>query len=1125
MMDWKPKTDLEKSFQKLYNDRASKYIENGFKKFVEDNTYYESGDPHYGWELGSSLYETLRNEYHKRTNLNFSTKSDYDTMKNNESKKSDEELLSNAEEFYAMIESLLNALDKTTPSLKNAKGRQTSAATSVNQPQGTGWRPTSGNLSEITLQGLINRALKEGYVETNPITASGSGDALGVGKFFYEKLCEKCKEHNESTTELKEGENEEETLDNIIDGSRELMEKLDNLNTSKNENVNNASASAQETPPPAPPVNAGQMAQQGAQGGYQTPVQQQRTQGSQPATATPTRKPRVRLAPPPRPATQGGQTQVPPIDATTNNNIGTPNNVGESIASLSSINNNKFNTMPRTQSASAGVPFENGGYPQGEQGDNNNNNENEVNANSQVASESSKNDNDSVDSKETDTSKTDDPKEMLGILYDNIVSKSGKMKKPKEIKKKKYYLDMYDSSKGTVDSLIELTRQLYFAWGFGDGFSSQIISTLLSYVLEYEGEEVSEKKFFDLISYVDKKFNELCNNLDAGGETPYKFRDSLQLETASIEQTERELVKQCRDFDRLNSNVKIGPLESCENVEELFESLKKLVNNLKTYSAAYSEEKKAEEYKLSLNDKQNEFINEGNCKDWKIQDEKTIREVLFSMDAILQSTRECIDEIKEKEKINDHSTLGRKTVSLNKDLIKKFNAKLQKLCDALNEKIPDKDKVSCSKARDIDKIVRQELYLLKKIRKYDDEDVTIKSKINSVIKSVSDNLNRLQEEGLTRKNYKDIVTKTNKALKDIGVIIEYLSYHDDGKRVEKIKKIINNSVERMNILIKHSGLKNINFEEDCNGDLRKLNENMENAYAQMLEYPGLGLEKSWEQISGEPGESEKLIERNLGYVADVVSAIREPKNASPEVEQPKENIMKRAFVKLKSVFEKKPKNSKLTKADIQTCFKAAGSYFKKAYDAAEKEKDSKKKDKHFTAAGLIKNFSALKKTGWYGDFKGMLEGTKTTVKSSKDGKKGDILLCKLFISFLGLESAENVKAACTGFMNSTIEGKPKDICSVIRSKCLGGIKKNDLKTQLEKILTTGNDKKISSNKFTIIAGYFKNSSWFDNEKKSEENEPQPEQEAIMPVALPLPARNAKLPPPSSPFPGNGQSGK
>lgn len=158
----------------------------------------------------------------------------------------------------------------------------------------------------------------------------------------------------------------------------------------------------------------------------------------------------------------------------------------------------------------------------------------------------------------------------------------------------------------------------------------------------------------------------------------------------------------------------------------------------------------------------------------------------------------------------------------------------------------------------------------------------------------------------------------------------------------------------------------------------------------------------------------------------------------------------------------------------------------------------------------------------------MLEGTKTTVKSSKDGKKGDILLCKLFISFLGLGSAENVKAACTGFMNANIEGKPKDICSVIRSKCLGGTDQGKLRTQLEKILTTGNDKTISLSKFNKIAEYFKNSSWFDNEKKSEENEPQqeqPKQDATIPVAPPLPARNAKLPPPSSPFPGNGQSGK
>lgn len=924
---------------------------------------------------------------------------------------------------------------------------------------------------DVKLKELIDKAKNSGYVQG----VQGETD-LDAAKDFYGKLLNEANNRSKGKGSPYFPLRTDAGLEDILKKSEELVRALDKLNTNEDK----------RTPLQVPPRGrAPAQLPQMPQGGYQTPVQQQRTQESQPATATPTRKPRVRLGPPPRPATQGGQTQVPPINATTNNNIGTPNNVGESIASSSPINNNKFNTMPRTQSANGGVPFENGGYPQGEQGDNN---ENEVNTNSQVAFEPSKNDNDSVDSPKTDAQKIDNPRDMLGKLYDDIILNRQRMKNPKDIGEKKYYLDIYDSSKGTVDSLIELTRQLYFAWGFGDGFSSQIISTLLSYVLEYEGEEVSEKKFFDLISYVDKKFNELCNNLDAGGETPYKFRDSLQLETASIEETERELVKQCRDFDRLNSNVKIGPLESCENVDELFESLKKLVNNLKTYSAAYSEEKKAEEYKLSLTDEQYKFINEGSCKDWKTQDEKTIREVLFSMDAILQSTRECIDEIKEKEKINDHSTLGRKTVSLKKDLIEKFNAKLQKLCDALNEKIPDKDKVSCSKARDIDKIVRQELYLLKKIENYYEKEPIIKNAVRDAIKSVSDNLNRLQEEGLTRKNYKDIVTKTNKALKDIGLIIEYLSYRDDGKRGKKIKEIIDNSVERMNILIKHSGV-NAKFKESDN--IVTANKNMKVAYVKILKSINPNSEgDNWKDIKVGMTleEMEKLIERNLGYVADVVSAIKEAKSASTEVEQPKENVIKRAFVKLKSVFEKKPKNSKLTEADIQTCFKAAGNYFQKAHDAAEKEKNDKKKDKHFTAAGLIKNFSALKKTDWYGYFKGMLEGTKTTVKSSKDGKKGDILLCKLFISFLGLESAKNVETACTGFMNSTIEGKPKDICRVIRSKCLGGIKKDDLKTQLEKILTTGNDKTISSNKFIIIAGYFKNSSWSNNEKESEEDE-------------------------------------
>ncbi len=941
---------------------------------------------------------------------------------------------------------------------------------------------------DVKLKELIDKAKNSGYVQG----VQGETD-LDAAKDFCGKLLNEANNRSKGKGSPYFPLRTDAGLEDILKKSEELVRALDKLN-------NGASVSARRTPPP--PANSPRMAPAG-----RPPVQQQRAQGSQPATATPTRRSRVRLGPPPRPATQGGQTQVPPIDATTNNHIGTPTEPavdipppsgdrGEFIpppprSDLAQNNNNRFNTMPRTQ-----IPFENGGYPQGEQGDNN---ENEVNTNPQVASEPSKNDNVSADSK-----KTNDPKKMLGILYDDIINNSYRMENPEGIGEKEYYLKIYDRSNNTVDSLIELTRQLYFAWGFGDKFTSQLISTLLSYVLEYEGEEVSEKKFFGLISYVYEKFNELCQELDADEKTKkagknkseslYKFRDSLQLETASIERTERELVKQCRDFDRLNSNLKIGPLESCENVDELFESLKKLVINLSKYS-------KGKEGELSLkDDKQNKFINQGSCKDWKTYNEESIRELLFNMDGVLESTGICIDELKKEEGIEDHSTLDRKEVKPKEDLIKKFNTKLQKLCDALNEKIPDEDKVSYNKSKNIDRIIRRELNLLKKIENY--KELTIKGAVNGTIKSVSDNLIRLQEEGLTRKNYKDIVTKTNKALKDIGVIIEYLSYRDKDKCDKKTKEIINNSVERMNILIKHSGLENINFEKECGGDLCKLNENMENAYVQMLEYPGLGLEKSWEQISGEPEKSEKLIERNLGYVADVVSAIQEAKHALPEVKQPKGILGK-----LKSVFKKKPKNSVLTEADIQTCFKAAGNYFKKAYDAAENEKNDKKKDKHFTAAGLIKNFSALKKTDWYGDFKGMLEGTKTTVKSSKDGKKGDILLCKLFISFLGLGSAKNVETACTGFMKSTIEGKPKDICSVIRSKCLGGTDQGKLRTQLEKILTTGNDKKISLSKFNKIAEYFKNSSWFDNEKKSEENEPQqeqPKQDATIPVAPPLP---------------------
>lgn len=987
---------------------------------------------------------------------------------------------------------------------------------------------------DVKLKELIDKAKNSGYVQG----VQGETD-LDAAKDFCGKLLNEANNRSKGKGSPYFPLRTDAGLEDILKKSEELVRALDKLN-------NGASVSARRTPPPPanspwrapagrPPVqqqrasgNPPQVPPRGRapaqlpqmpQGGYQTPVQQQRTQGSQPATATPTRKPRVRLGPPPRPATQGGQTQVPPIDATTNNHIGTPTEPavdipppsgdrGEFIpppprSDLAQNNNNRFNTMPRTQ-----IPFENGGYPQGEQGDNN---ENEVNTNPQVASEPSKNDNVSADSK-----KTNDPKKMLGILYDDIINNSYRMENPEGIGEKEYYLKIYDRSNNTVDSLIELTRQLYFAWGFGDKFTSQLISTLLSYVLEYEGEEVSEKKFFGLISYVDEKFNELCKELDADEKTKkagknkseslYKFRDSLQLETASIERTERELVKQCRDFDRLNSNVKIGPLESCENVDELFESLKKLVTNLSEYSETYYKNTEDEELKLSLTDEQNKFINEGSCKDWKNYSEEDIKKVLFYMDAILQSTGTCIDELKKKEKIKDHSTLDRKEIKLKEDLIEKFNAKLRKLCNALNEKIPDEDKVSYNKSKNIDRIIRRELNLLKKIENY--KELTIKGTVNGTIKSVSDNLIRLQEEGLTRKNYKDIVTKTNKALKDIGVIIEYLSYHDNDKRGKKVKEIIDNSVKRMNILIDSSGLKDdINFDGECGNDLRTLNKNMEEAYDQMLEHPGSGLEKSWKQISDKPGVplevSEKVIERNLGYVADVVSAI----SASPEVEQPKENVIKRAFVKLKSVFKKKPKDSKLNEIDIQTCFKAAGNYFQKAYDAAEKEKNDKKKDKHFTAAGLIKNFSALKKTDWYKDFRGMLEGTKTTVKSSKDGKKGDILLCKLFISFLGLGSAKNVETACTGFMKSTIEGKPKDICSVIRSKCLGGTDQGKLRTQLEKILTTGNDKKISLSKFNKIAEYFKNSSWFDNEKKSEENEPQqeqPKQDATIPVAPPLP---------------------
>ena len=154
-----------------------------------------------------------------------------------------------------------------------------------------------------------------------------------------------------------------------------------------------------------------------------------------------------------------------------------------------------------------------------------------------------------------------------------------------------------------------------------------------------------------------------------------------------------------------------------------------------------------------------------------------------------------------------------------------------------------------------------------------------------------------------------------------------------------------------------------------------------------------------------------------------------------------------------------------------------------------------------------------------------------------------------------MESAKNVEAACTGFMKVDIKGKPKDICSVIRSKCLGGIKKNDLKTQLQKILATGKDKTISLSKFNKIAEYFKNSSWPDNNSEKNELQQQAQQGGALPppptvtrqqtrtISPPPPIQTSEgrhsmppppaatrttLPPPSSrppaSPPGNGKSG-
>ena len=1013
------------------------------------------------------------------------------------------------------------------------------AAAPVNQPRGTKWKPTSGKPSEITLQGRISQAIKNGYVQKDLITASGSNNALEIGKFFYEKLCETLKI---PTAELKVGEDEQETLDNIIDKSEELMAKLDNLNTSKNKNVDSASASAQETPPPPPagPPQVPQRTTQPAPPRSQPVFQQQmspngdnsRAQGSQPAAATPTREPRVKLGPPPLPATQGVQAPVQPGGINTPNEPAIdipppPGDRGEFIpppplSGLPQNNNNRFNTMPRTESANAGVHFENGGYPQ----DGINNNENEVDASPQVASEPSKDGSVSVDSKETDTPKTDDlPKksknpfkwlgnkifngkkkdqeesmdqevinlrnQLLG-LYDLIEScKCAGNIDLKEIKVDRKTLEKCRNKGDVVDKTIELIFQLYLATKWAP------ISILCE---EISAEEISSQieecyGMVRALSENDKvKIKEFVTKAQTKG-----FLESKAIGEAG------EKLKNC--YNSYNQKVfgddqiEFNPPQT---LKDLLDEMRVLEKGLRKYfyNGKNSKENlgKVDGDRVAI-----DLLSEKCNSDASIPDDE-LKSIFESINGILGRAENFISSLKASE-----------------EFFEIFNTKMQRLCSAFNERVSKEEEITYDPSEAGESLKT----LLKKIsscwKKSDLQHYSGK------VKAAEEKLGKVDTavEYMKKNQFKEV----SKLFKDIESLIRELPFTKDKAkaRQESIEKFLESYLERVETLssrtiqvMKNAGekeevasLEKIKFNGEVSrykSNLIMLDENMKKVCDLMVkklsregEYV---FKRGWKKLdASESTENIKItLKKNLKCFIKLVSMIEKKRKDIKELNENFENIGKSSVEKAARKLGRKAaktgkriaktskrlgeklsiklglKKVELDKTNVEKCFKDAGGYFKKACESAEKEKDSKKKDKHFTASDLIKNFSILKKTDWYKKFKEMLNDK--AIKAKK-GNKGSILASKLLISFLGLGNAENVKAACNALLKNGIllMEKQGKTCDYVKSQCTGDVNRGTVYNALKKKLVT-DYKVIDSTKFDNAANHFTDDLWPDPAKKS-----------------------------------------
>ena len=212
-------------------------------------------------------------------------------------------------------------------------------------------------------------------------------------------------------------------------------------------------------------------------------------------------------------------------------------------------------------------------------------------------------------------------------------------------------------------------------------------------------------------------------------------------------------------------------------------------------------------------------------------------------------------------------------------------------------------------------------------------------------------------------------------------------------------------------------------------------------------------------------------------------------------------------------------NKELKEDHIAKSFKAAGSYFKKSHDSAL-GKSGKGKDKYFKAASLIKSFSPLKNTEWYGKFKEMLEKTKTTVKA-EEGKKENVLVSKVFISLLGLKSAENVKTACDGFRKGSNGCICEDLCIEGRLAAFSGGRKS-LKNKLRKKLVSADPQKIDADGFKLVASYFKGP-WPDEDAAGQQGQGGVQKTILPPPSSPPPQHNNKSS--SPPFPSGQEKTK